>query len=151
MLLHIKSQVVVRTYSLSFKDKNRDTGRTNLKMASLFLSKKISSSVNFSVFDVIQTSGRKVTNSFNNLGNGTQNFANAKIMLTGGCCCCCTSFDLHGIIKSANTLLFDFFVSFFIYLFIYFLSFSGTVSPNRTSTKPPRLLNHQPTTYLVSP
>ncbi|BAT94327.1 hypothetical protein VIGAN_08092200 [Vigna angularis var. angularis] len=95
----------------------------NLKMASLFLSKKISSSVNFSVFDVIQTSGCKVTNSFNNLGNGTQNFANAKIMLTGGCCCCCTSFYLH-----------------------------GTVSPNRTSTKSPPLLNHHsPTTLLVSP
>jgi len=101
----IKSQLSRRNHSLVFKDRNRDIGSMNLKMASLFPSKKLSPFVNFSVFDIRQAGGCKVTNSFNNLGNGTQNFANAKIMLTGCCCCCCTEFELHGIIKLTKYFL----------------------------------------------
>ena len=107
--------------SLLFKYMKEDLESMNLRMAFLFLSKKLSSSVNFSVFDICQTSGCKVMNSFNNQGNGTQDFTNAKIILTGGCCCCCTSFDLHGIIKlNKYSIVFYFFVS----LFIFFNFFS---------------------------
>ncbi|ESW15551.1 hypothetical protein PHAVU_007G081600 [Phaseolus vulgaris] len=76
-----------------------------------FSIKKLSSSVNFSVFDICQTSGCKVVNSFNNQGKGTQDFTDAKIILIGGCCCCCTSF------------VFSFFLSLF--LFFLFLVFLG--------------------------
>ncbi|CAJ1976926.1 unnamed protein product [Sphenostylis stenocarpa] len=65
----------------------------NLKMVPLLRSKTLSSVANFSRFQVI-------TDSFNKQGNGTQNFTDAKIIITEGCCrcCCCTSSDLHGLL-----------------------------------------------------
>jgi len=126
----------------------------NLKMASLFLSKMLSSSVNFSVFDISQTSGCKVVNSFNNQGKGSQNFTNAKIILTGGCRCCCSSFDLHGIIKlnKYSLAVFDFFVSLFIYLFSVFCLSQVQVLLIGRRQNSPSLLNHRsPTKFLDSP